>query len=784
MGEEGIFCIVIPLAIAVALSGPVALIIGIVALNKIREIRWLLERRGEIPPRVPEIYQPVSPPVVTPSVHEKPPEIVREQPVFKAETVQPAEKTPAEKIFSFAETIKTPPKAGSLEQKIGTRVLLVLGVITSIVGVGFFLKYAYDNDLIGPLGRVVITAVAGVIALIVGEGTRRRGYGIVAKGVTALGFAILYAADFSSYRFYQLIGPGPAFGIAILITAAAMLYAVALDEIVIAFLSLLGGFLTPVLVSTGENRPIALFCYILVLSVGAILCAIRRKWRAITVLSFIGTYVLYTGWFEKFYRHTMYGNETPAQINIALGWLAAFFAIYLVLPVLYALVKKINAQREDVCLILSNAAVTFYYLWTILFDKFRVELAFCAVGLCAAHLVLMSVAARRCKDDIALRLSLLVIGLFFLTIAIPLYLKMYAVAIAWAAEGVVLTIIGLRYKSILTQIGGAIALVLSLVQLIVQLPMHTAAFTAIFNPIFGSWCFLGAAIMVCHIIYRNISGEEKYSDASQFFYGGACLLFFATLMMEWYWHCTFNFTTTPVFQESLFLKGAILLLSAFTVLLTLRPVCPKGMPLRGLGSIFAVLAAIFTMFAFSQIYDKRFPIFANVEFAAAMVLVAVLFASAILIQQRLGEDENAIAFAIIFVLAGIFTLWILISEEIYFYWYCLDRYGTATPNWQFLANMYTSIGWAVYGLALLIVGFWKNIKTLRFAALGLFAILLVKVFIMDMSTVKSVYRIAAFLATGITLVAVSYLYQYLKNRGFFDTLSALQKQDEISGGPK
>jgi uncharacterized membrane protein len=84
----------------------------------------------------------------------------------------------------------------------------------------------------------------------------------------------------------------------------------------------------------------------------------------------------------------------------------------------------------------------------------------------------------------------------------------------------------------------------------------------------------------------------------------------------------------------------------------------------------------------------------------------------------------------------------------------------------------------------MVVGFWKHIKMLRFAALGLFAILLLKVFIMDMSTVKSVYRIAAFLATGITLVAVSYLYQYLKNHGFFDALSAQQKQDEISGDSK
>ncbi|MGD0571442.1 MAG: DUF2339 domain-containing protein [Sedimentisphaerales bacterium] len=771
--DEQITRLAILLAIVIAVSGPVALIISIVALNKIKGLRDLLDRKDALPWRTPEIQIPTSP-----TKPEKLAEVIKEQPVFK-----PASVPMAAKPISFADTADT-KQAGSLEQKIGTRWLLILGIITSIVGVGFFLKYAYDNAMVGPLGRVVITAAAGIVALIVGEGTRRRGYGIVAKGVTSLGFAILYAAVFSAYLFYELIGSGPTFALAIFITATAMFYAVSLDEVIIAFFSLLGGFLTPVLVSTGENRPMALFGYVLVLGVGAILCAFYRKWRAIIVLSFAGTYLLYAGWFEKFYRHTANGTDTPAQISTALGWLTVFFAVYLIMPVLYALVKKINAQKEDVILVLANAGATFYYLWNILFYKFRVELAFCAVGLCVAHLALMTVATKRYKDDIALRLSLLVIGLFFLTIAVPLYLKMYAVAIAWAAEGVVLTIIGLRYKSIWTQLAGVIALLLSMVQLVLQLPMHKAAFQAIFNPAFGSWCFLAAAILVCHIIYRKSSQLEKYSEVPQFFYGAACLLFFATVTMEWYWHCMFNFTATPILQESLFIKGVILVLSAFIVLLTLRPVCPKGTPLRSLAAAFAVGAAIFTMILFNQIYDKHFLIFANVEFATAMVLVAILLASAVLIEQRIEEDENAITFAIIFALAGIFTLWVLISEEIYFYWYCLDRYGTATPNWQFLANMYTSIAWAVYGIALMIAGFWRHIKTLRFAALGLFAILLVKVFIMDMSTVKSVYRIAAFLATGVTLLAVSYLYQYLKNRGFFDTLYASQKQNEISGDSK
>ncbi len=270
----------------------------------------------------PEIQIPISPPRP-----EKPAETIKEQPapepVFKSASVPAVESTPAKPI-SFADTAVT-KQASSLEQKIGTRWILIAGIITSIVGVGFFLKYAYDNALIGPLGRVVITATAGIVALIVGEGTRRRGYGIVAKGMTTLGFAILYAAVFSAYLLYELIGSGPAFALAIFITATAMLYAVALDEVIIAFFSLLGGFLTPVIVSTGENRPMALFSYVLVLGVGAILCAFYRKWRAITALSFAGTYLLYTGWFEKFYRHTMNGTDTPATDRYRTGLAGSIF---------------------------------------------------------------------------------------------------------------------------------------------------------------------------------------------------------------------------------------------------------------------------------------------------------------------------------------------------------------------------------------------------------------------------------------------------------------------------
>jgi uncharacterized membrane protein len=86
--------------------------------------------------------------------------------------------------------------------------------------------------------------------------------------------------------------------------------------------------------------------------------------------------------------------------------------------------------------------------------------------------------------------------------------------------------------------------------------------------------------------------------------------------------------------------------------------------------------------------------------------------------------------------------------------------------------------WAVYGAALMAVGFWRKIKILRYIALGLFALLLVKVFILDTKNVKNVYRIAAFLATGVTLVGVSYLYQFLRKKGFFDVMLSEENIDK------
>jgi len=771
---EGFFILLILLAIGCILCGPIALIISIIALNKINAMYRELRGKVEKVPREEAVLRPV----VVSEKRVETREEKRSAKVVEAARVKEAKKVGEKLLKVPTEPIKERKKAvagrklGTLEQRIGTRWILIAGVIAIIFAVGFFLKYAYDNNLIGPLGRVVIAAVSGLVALTIGEVTRRRGYGIVAKAVTALGFAILYAAVFSAYRFYGLIDSTPAFVLAILVTLAAMLYAVSLDEIVVAFLSLLGGFLTPVIVSTGENLPVPLFSYVLILGVGAMLCAYYRKWRAVNLLAFVGTFILYTGWFEKFYRPAMRAAEgAPEQMTVALVWLGMFFGIYLMLPMLYELVKKVKAKEEDVLLILANAAVVFYYLWTILFAKYRVGLAFCALGLCAAHLIMMAVVSKRYKDDLNLQLTLLVIGLFFLTIAVPLYLRMYAIAMAWAVEGVILAVIGLRYRSVWTQAGGAVALLLSFGQLLHRLPMHRGAFDLVFNPAFGTWCFVTGALLVCHIIYgRNTElPKDLRGLISQVLYAVISLLLMAAAAMEWYWHCDYNVPENAA-GDTYFIEGMMIIFTVFTLLFLVRPICPRGMIAKVLAAILGGVGSVFTLLAFTEVYQKSFVIFANVEFGIALVFVAGLFAGAELLKRMVKQEKENVILTMLFWLAGVFVLWVLLTEQIYLYWYCRNRFAEGIANWKFLSHMYISVMWAVYGGILMTVGFWRKSKIMRYIALGLFALLLVKVFILDTSTVKSVYRIAAFLATGVTLVGVSYLYQFLKKKGFFEAM--------------
>lgn len=225
---------------------------------------------------------------------------------------------------------------------LGPRILVATGALAFTIFLALFVKYAWDNDWVGPTGRVLSGAVLGIGLCALGVRFLSREYRPLGQGLIAAGLAGLYASAFASHGFYDLVPRGVAGFFMVAITASAVLFADRLGLRLLASLAWIGGYLMPVLLSTGEDRALALFAYLALLDLGALVLDHRKPWPETVPLAMIGTFTLYTGWFAKFFL----GN--PARFEMAALGLVLFTALFLL-----GMAKK---EREAAMAVVIGAA--------------------------------------------------------------------------------------------------------------------------------------------------------------------------------------------------------------------------------------------------------------------------------------------------------------------------------------------------------------------------------------------------------------------------------------------
>ncbi len=194
-----------------------------------------------------------------------------------------------------------------------------IGVITLVLGVAFFFKYAVDNRWIGETGRVILGILAGLVTLGFADWFWRRDQKIFAQGISGAGIAILYVSFYAAFGFYHLVPQGLAFALMALNTVAAGGLALRYGSPAIAALGLAGGYLTPVVLSTGEDRPWVFLSYVLLLSAGGMAIARLRNWRSLEALAFPAATVLYCSWLAEFHV-----SDKAAATIFALAFYALF----------------------------------------------------------------------------------------------------------------------------------------------------------------------------------------------------------------------------------------------------------------------------------------------------------------------------------------------------------------------------------------------------------------------------------------------------------------------------
>ena len=204
-----------------------------------------------------------------------------------------------------------------------------LGGVAMFFGVIFFVKYAFENNLISPALRITLGFVTGSALLIGGLLTHRlERYRVLAQAFCATGVLILYGVTFAAHAIYhfEAFGSFPTFVVMGLVTVVAFLIAVRLDALVVAVLGMLGGFLTPVLLSTGHDQVFGLFGYIALLDVGLVAVSRHGRWRFLTSAAAAGTVVMQIGWAAKFFvaGHYYEGTKTLIPMGIVLFFMAVF----------------------------------------------------------------------------------------------------------------------------------------------------------------------------------------------------------------------------------------------------------------------------------------------------------------------------------------------------------------------------------------------------------------------------------------------------------------------------
>jgi uncharacterized membrane protein len=401
-----------------------------------------------------------------------------------------AERTHAEPRFASAAT--PPPQEAVLVRLLkdyftGGNLVVRVGIIVLFFGIAFLLKYAAEHSRLPIEARLIGVAVGAMILFVVGWRVRerRRGFSLALQG-GAVG--ALYLTVFSAFRLYHLVPAGLAFGLLVVIGVASALLALKQDSLSFAMLGSAGGFLAPVLASTGQGNHVVLFSYYALLDAGIVAMAGYRAWRPLNLLAFIFTFAIGTLWGVTSYRPEQFASTEP--------FLVFYFLAFIAVAVLFAWRRAPQLTHYvDGTLVFGTPVIVMGLQFALVRD-IPYGRAFSALAASAVYLVLAWGLYRARRDSLRLLVeSFLALGIALLTLAVPLALDGHWTAATWALEGLAIFWMGLRQNRWLACASGAALQVGAGVGYVVRL-VDSGAPMPVVNTHFLGALFVAAAGLV------------------------------------------------------------------------------------------------------------------------------------------------------------------------------------------------------------------------------------------------------------------------------------------------
>lgn len=684
-------------------------------------------------------------------------------PVANPQTIRPTEPPP---------TPKPPKPPTDLEKFVGENLISKIGIIILVLGIGFFVKYAIDQNWIGEIGRAAIGFLAGGILISLAH-YLRKSFKTFSSLLTGGGFAIFYITTYISFHEYHIFSQTAAFIIMIVTTIFSVLTSLAYDKKELAIFSQLGGYAAPFMLSTGDGNYVVLFSYMLILNAGLLTLAYFKRWHILNLLAFIFTIILFSGWIASTFWD---GGKLPYRNGMLFA--SAFYVVFFLVNILNNVKERKPFKAVEITMILSNNL--FYFLWGLAilysFEKGIYKGLFTViVGLFNFGWVLYLYKKKQVDKTLIYLLIALVMS--YISLAVPIQLNGHSITLFWSAELVILLWLSQISGIKILKTGHLLILAMVLISLMMDwnnlydYGSGTGKLTIVFNQAFITGLLVLASLGISVFLLnreketefvKNIISTQKYKA------GLTVLLFLSAfviplLEINYQGYFASKNYSFPIVYDNIYIYAY--LFAAVWIVRSKK----WEYPLKWIfGISWVALTAYFIVYHISSL-DLRYS-YLTKSITISGYLIHYLTIPFIIGLVVLLNKVRHTALSGKKVLITLFT-WFVPALLVFIASTELDNIillssGATIQNSYDILEVSHKVGypilWGIAAFILITLGIKQKNKTGRVQALCLFALIIAKLFLFDVWSMSEGGRIAAFVFLGIVLLLVSFLYQKLK----------------------